>query len=155
MILGVGVDVCSVERFDAMLRRRPGVLDRILRPAEQVRRDGGRRSVPSLAARFAAKEALIKAFGGVPGWVWRDAEVRSEASGRPGFRLHGNVAARAAALGVSSVGLSITHDAGLAVAFVVVESLESGSSPTSPMGGTSASTAVLNGWGTVAGGRDA
>mgnify|MGYP005812885701 CR=1 FL=1 len=155
MILGVGVDVCSVERFDAMLRRRPGVLDRILRQAEQVRRDGGRRSVASLAARFAAKEALIKAFGGVPGWVWRDAEVRSDPRGRPGFRLHGNVAARAAALGVTSVGLSITHDAGLAMAFVVLESLEPGSSPASPIGQASVATSALDGWRPGAGDPDA
>ena len=76
----------------------------------------------SLAARFAAKEALAKALGAPDGMAWHDAEVVSEESGRPRFDLRGTVLARATQLGVVSVHLSLSHDAGIASARVVLES---------------------------------
>ena len=76
----------------------------------------------SLAARFAAKEALAKALGAPVGMNWHDAEVVSEESGRPRFDLRGTVLARANDLGVVSVHLSLSHDAGIASAVVVLES---------------------------------
>ena len=76
----------------------------------------------SLAARFAAKEALAKALGAPGDLAWHDAEVVSEESGRPVFLMRGTVAARAEEVGAVHVHLSLSHDAGIASAVVVLES---------------------------------
>jgi len=115
MIVGIGIDVCEIERFAATLERRPGLADRLFTPAEAAR------PIASLAARFAAKEALAKALGAPAGMQWHDAEVITDAAGRPSFRLTGTVADRADQLGVVSVHLSLSHDAGIASAMVVCE----------------------------------
>jgi len=114
VIVGIGVDVCSLARF-AAASERPGVLDRLLTPDEQ----GGRPE--TLAGRFAAKEALAKALGAPAGMVWTDCVVSPDAAGQPSFSLTGTVAARASELGVRHTHLSISHDAGVAVAMVVCE----------------------------------
>jgi holo-[acyl-carrier protein] synthase len=114
-IVGVGVDVVDISRFDASVRRTPGMVERLFTPAESTRPPA------SLAARFAAKEALAKALGAPGNLEWHDAEVVSESSGRPRFVLRGTVAARAAELGAASVHLSLSHDAGIASAVVVLE----------------------------------
>lgn len=75
----------------------------------------------SQAARFAAKEALAKALRIERGLGWHDAEVIVDEFGRPSFVISGSVADRAAALGVTSIHLSLSHDAGIATAFVVCE----------------------------------
>ena len=116
MIVGIGVDVCDVARFAESLRRTPGLSERLFTDAERDRGDA------SLAARFAAKEALAKALGAPGGLAWHDAEVVSAESGRPSLVLRGSVAAVAGSLSVSAVHLSLTHDAGIASAFVVLES---------------------------------
>jgi len=114
MILGVGVDVCSVTRFTTA-SERPGFLDRVLSVGEQR---GGEQT---LAGRFAAKEALAKALGGPPGLRWEDCEVLSDETGRPSFVVGGTVVERLDELGISRLHLSISHDAGVAVAVVVCE----------------------------------
>ncbi len=116
MIVGVGIDVVDIERFVASLDRTPGLRDRLFTAGEAGRLPA------SLAARFAAKEALAKALGAPEGMAWHDAEVVSEQSGRPVFTLRGTVLARANDLGVGSVHLSLSHDAGIASAVVVLES---------------------------------
>ena len=116
MIVGVGIDVVDIARFEEALERTPGLRDRLFTPAEAVR------PLASLAARFAAKEALAKALGAPVGLAWHDAEVVSEDSGRPLFELRGSVAARAAELGAAHVHLSLSPDAGIASAVVVLES---------------------------------
>jgi holo-[acyl-carrier protein] synthase len=115
-IVGVGIDVVDLSRFEDSLRRTPGLAERLFTPAEASRPPA------SLAARFAAKEALAKALGAPANLAWHDAEVVSEDSGRPVFALRGTVAARAAELGAAHVHLSLSHDAGLASAMVVLES---------------------------------
>ena len=114
-VIGVGIDVVDVERFMASLARTPGLRERLFTPAE------ARLAPASLAARFAAKEALAKALGAPGGLGWHDAEVVSEESGRPLFTIRASVADRAAGLGVRSVHLSLSHDAGIASAVVVLE----------------------------------
>jgi len=114
-VIGVGIDVCEIERFEESLQRTPGLRERLFTPQEATR------GPASLAARFAAKEALAKAFGAPSGLAWHDAEVVSEPSGRPRFRLSGTVQAHADVLGVTSVHLSLSHDAGIASAVVVLE----------------------------------
>jgi holo-[acyl-carrier protein] synthase len=115
-IVGVGIDVVDLSRFEDSLRRTPGLTERLFTPNEAVRPPA------SLAARFAAKEALAKALGAPGDLAWHDAEVVSADSGRPFFSLRGTVAARAAELGAAHVHLSLSHDAGIASAVVVLES---------------------------------
>lgn len=122
MIVGVGIDVVDVARFEASLERTPNLRDRLFTAAEAAL------PLASLAARFAAKEALAKALGAPTGMAWHDAEVVSESSGRPRFRLRGTVAAQAEALGAAHVHLSLSHDAGIASAVVVLEDAPEGSS---------------------------
>jgi holo-[acyl-carrier protein] synthase len=115
-IVGVGIDVVDIARFENSLRRTPGLAERLFTVAEAACPPA------SLAARFAAKEALAKALGGPANLAWHDAEVVSESSGRPLFTLRGTVASAAEALGAVHVHLSLSHDAGIASAVVVLES---------------------------------
>ena len=115
-VIGVGIDVCDIDRFEDSLNRTPGLRERLFTSGEADRPPA------SLAARFAAKEALAKALGAPQGMAWHDAEVVSEESGRPRFELSGTVRARAEALGVAAVHLSLSHDAGIASAMVILES---------------------------------
>ena len=115
-VIGVGIDVVDLERFAESLSRTPGLTERLFTPTEASL------GIASLAARFAAKEALAKALGAPGNLAWHDAEVLSEESGRPLFSLRGTVAARAAELGAEHVHLSLSHDAGIASAMVVLES---------------------------------
>jgi holo-[acyl-carrier protein] synthase len=120
VIRGVGVDVVSVERVARLLERRgPRFLERCFAP-DEVRRAGDAQHVAGL---LAAKEAAFKALatGWGAGVGWRDVIVGRRKSGAPELRLEGGAADRAARLGVSRCHLSITHDAGVAVALVVLE----------------------------------
>ncbi|MEU5049661.1 holo-ACP synthase [Streptomyces sp. NPDC021096] len=121
MIVGVGIDVAEIDRFDAALRRTPGMAERLFVERELHLPSGERRGIASLAARFAAKEALAKALGAPPGLLWTDAEVVTEGSGQPRLVVTGTVAARAEALGVNSWHISLSHDAGVASAVVIAE----------------------------------
>jgi len=121
VIIGVGIDVAEIERFGASIDRTPGMAERLFTEAELLLPSGARRGVASLAARFAAKEALAKALGAPGGLRWTDAEVHTEDSGRPVLRVSGTVAARAAELGVRSWHVSLSHDAGVASAVVIAE----------------------------------
>ena len=94
MIVGIGIDVCDVRRFAEAVERTPRMVQRLFTPLE------AERSVASLAARFAAKEALAKALGAPAGMAWHDAEVQTDAGGRPFFVITGTVENRARALGV-------------------------------------------------------
>lgn len=120
-IIGVGIDVAEIDRFAASLRRTPGLADRLFLPSELSLPSGERRGIASLAARFAAKEAVAKALGAPIGLRWTDAEVYVEDSGQPRLRVTGTVAVRAAELGVRSWHVSLSHDAGVASAVVVAE----------------------------------
>lgn len=115
-VVGLGVDVVEVARFDAAVARTPALLDRLFVDAERV---GG---AASLAARFAAKEAVAKALGGPRTLRWHDVEVVTEPSGRPRLAVRATVADAGADLGIRHWHLSLSHDGGLAVAMVVVES---------------------------------
>jgi holo-[acyl-carrier protein] synthase len=115
VIVGVGIDVVDLDRFEESLRRTPALRERLFTPAEATRPPA------SLAARFAAKEAIAKALGAPVGMAWHDAEIVSEETGRPRFEIRGTVLARAEALGVRHVHVSLSHDAGIASAVVVLE----------------------------------
>lgn len=115
-IVGIGVDVVDIARFADSLVRTPGLRPRIFTDAEAAL------PVESLAARFAAKEAIAKALGAPAGLSWQDCEIVRAADGRPAFALRGTVADAAAALGATTTHLSLAHDGGLATAYVILES---------------------------------
>ncbi|HSJ20531.1 MAG TPA: holo-ACP synthase [Nocardioidaceae bacterium] len=116
MIVGVGIDVVDVGRFEEALDRTPTLRERLFTETERER------PIASLAARFAAKEALAKALGAPTGMAWHDAEVVSEATGNPELEIRGSVLARANDLGARKVHVSLSHDAGIASAVVILES---------------------------------
>ena len=115
-VIGVGIDVVDISRFEQSLERTPALRARLFTDDEATR------PIASLAARFAAKEAMAKALGAPVGMAWHDAEIVSEETGRPRFEVRGTVARRAEALGVVHVHVSLSHDAGIASAVVVLES---------------------------------
>ncbi|QWT24008.1 holo-ACP synthase [Subtercola sp. PAMC28395] len=118
MIVGVGVDIVDVPRFRRSLERTPALIERLFAPSERGL------AVRSLAARFAAKEALVKAVGGPTGFRWHDIEIVTDEHGRPSFSLEGTSAARVASDGVAALHLSLSHDGDSACAFVVAEGPE-------------------------------
>jgi holo-[acyl-carrier protein] synthase len=116
--LTVGVDVIEIARVRAVLERHPErFLDRVYTRGE-VQHCRGR--IAELAARFAAKEAVMKALGtGVRGIGWREIEVLPNRRGNPLVLLHGNARRRADALGLSTIDISLSHSRDYAVASVV------------------------------------
>lgn len=121
MIVGVGLDVCSIERMRKALERYGDrFYGRICSPSERADLAERDRAV-ALAGRFAAKEAFTKACGGTPGVGWHEVEVRRVSTGRPRIDLTGKALALVVALGANRWHVSITHDAGIAAAVVVLE----------------------------------
>ena len=116
MIAGIGVDVVDLARFERAVARTPRLRERLFAQSE--------RDLPlrSLAGRFAAKEALMKALGDATGIGWHDMEVVSDGEGNPGFVVHGLVEAAVVRRGITNLHLSMSHDAGVAIAMVVLES---------------------------------
>lgn len=115
MIAGIGIDVVDIVRFERSLERTPSLRDRLFAESER------HRPARSLAARFAAKEALIKALGGHAVIRWHDMRIVQDDDGNPDFELSGALSSHVAALGIDRVHLSMSHDAGIASAFVVLE----------------------------------
>ena len=122
MVLGLGTDLIETGRVEASIKRfGERFLERVYSPEEIAYCQRKKNAAESFAARFAAKEALAKALGAPQGLAWHDAEVVSEESGRPRLELRGTVRARADELGVRHVHVSLSHDAGVASAVVVLE----------------------------------
>lgn len=121
MIVGVGVDLVDVARFERAMSRTPRLRARLFAEPEMIR-DGQPLPLRSLAGRFAAKEALVKALGDAGELTWHDMPVVSDPLGNPAFALRGTAAAAVEARGIARIHLSMSHDAGLAIAFVVAES---------------------------------
>ena len=112
MILGVGIDVVEIDRFEQILNQTPGLKQKLFTEAERIK------SIQSLAARFAAKEALIKALNAERGISWHEAEVVNLEGGRPAFIFCGELVDL---VNGANVHLSISHDTGIATAIVIVE----------------------------------
>lgn len=121
MIVSVGVDVVLVERFTRALARTPLLADRLFTESERLTASGNPRSPESLAARFAAKEAVAKALGAPGGLNWHDCEIVADADGRPWLTVAGTVADAARECGIQRWHLSLSHDGGIASAMVVAE----------------------------------
>jgi len=120
VIVGIGVDVVDLARFERAISRTPALKARLFADAELV---SGERvlALRSLAGRFAAKEALIKALGESTGIKWHHMQVVSDAHGNPSFELTDAAASVARSRGVTSLHLSMSHDAGIAIAYVIAE----------------------------------
>ena len=116
-IAGIGIDIVDLARFERAVSRTPTLRVRLFAESE--------RDLPlrSLAGRFAAKEALMKALGDATGVTWHDMAVVSDAEGNPSMVLSGAAAAIAERRGITDIHLSISHDAGVAIAQVIAEVL--------------------------------
>ena len=121
-ILGLGVDICEIERMERALGRHPAMRERVFTSEERAYCDAKARPAESYAGRFAAREAVIKALGGYRGQRWQDISVTRAPSGAPSVRLEGNAKARADQLGISDVLITFTHERRSAVAFAVAVS---------------------------------
>lgn len=121
MIIGIGVDVVDVPRFQAAIIRSPGLSARLF-TAEELRQTGGRgHDAVSQAARFAAKEAVAKTLGAPAGLRWHDCEILLGDRGKPYLAFTGTVAAAAAEVHAQIWHLSLSHDGDVAMAFVIAE----------------------------------
>lgn len=114
-IYGIGVDVVDIPRFAATLERTPTMRDRLFTAREIEGR------LESLAGRFAAKEAFVKALRAPAGMSWQDIEVVNDAQGAPALQLTGAALDRVTELAITATHLSISHDTSVATAFVVAE----------------------------------
>jgi len=124
MILGTGVDLAEVHRIRASIERfGEKFVQRVYTPTEIAYVERKANRYERYAARFAAKEAGMKAIG--TGWrsgvTWQDFEVANLPGGRPTLKLKGRAAEIARALGVRSISLSLTHTAELGMAYVILE----------------------------------
>ncbi|PPF43841.1 holo-ACP synthase [Pseudoclavibacter sp. AY1F1] len=115
MIVGIGVDTVELARFARALQRAPRLRERLFTPAERER------SLASLGARFAAREAAVKALGGIGSLSFLDFEVESGPAGRPEFALSPALRLHLASVGVDHLHLSLTHERTTATAFVIAE----------------------------------
>lgn len=123
MIVGLGIDVCSIDRMRRALERHGDrFFGRICSDAERADLSG-RDQATALAGRFAAKEAFAKALDGAKGVGWHECEVRRAPSGKPSLELKGNAMAMVKSVGADRWHVTITHDAGVAVAVVILEKL--------------------------------
>jgi holo-[acyl-carrier protein] synthase len=120
VIVGIGVDVVDIARFERALNRTPALAPRLFAPSE-LEVDGRILPFRSLAGRFAAKEALIKAFGESTGVRWHDIRIVSDGTRNPSFVLSGGAATLATSLGITVTHVSMSHDAGVAIAYAVAE----------------------------------
>ena len=122
MMVGLGIDVASVERIQASLERFGDKFwQRILTPSEQLDLATRADRATALAGRFAAKEAAAKALGGQPDVWWHEIEIRPNERGTPQVTFLGPAREHADRLGVRRIFVSITHDAGVAAAVVALE----------------------------------
>ncbi len=126
MIYGIGVDIAAVSRFQRFLDAgNSAILERLFTSSERDRCHARKEEASCFAARFAAKEAFLKALGtGLrDGISWHDMEIGADELGKPHLTLSGEAATRFETYGLSRIHLSLSHDSGNAVAMVVLEAL--------------------------------
>jgi holo-[acyl-carrier protein] synthase len=119
-VVGVGIDAVEVERFRTVLSRRQGFADRVFTPAERAEAAARHDPVPGLAARFAAKEAVMKSLSvGLGAFDFADVEVVRGGGGAPALTVTGKAAQLAEQRGVGGWHVSLTHTATMAMAIAV------------------------------------
>jgi holo-[acyl-carrier protein] synthase len=121
-IIGIGIDLVDIERFRASLARTPSLRTRLFTDIELAYVAPKSDPIPSLAARFAAREAVMKSLGlGLGAFGFHDVWVERAESGEPSLAITGRASELAAAAGVRYWHLSLTHSASTAGAYVVAE----------------------------------
>lgn len=121
-MIGIGVDVVDIERFRRSLERTPSMRERLFTPTELAYVAPKSDPVPSLAARFAAREAVMKSLGlGLGAFGFHEVWVERADSGAPSLAVTGRALSLATAAGVQRWHLSLTHSALVAVAYVLAE----------------------------------
>lgn len=118
-IVGIGVDVVDLARFEATIERTPAIVNRLFTSAEQHSAEGHRLATQSLAGRFAVKEAVAKALNAPAGLEFHDVQVSN--GGKPTLTITGSVEKVATDLGVTDWHVSISHDGPVAIAYVIAE----------------------------------
>ena len=118
-IVGIGVDVVDVDRIRALLERRPRFRERVFTSQEVADCESMAAPASGYAARWAAREAAVKALGGIPDFRYTDVRVDRGSNGVPRLILEGAARARAREVGASDVLVSLTHEARIAAAFCV------------------------------------
>lgn len=124
-IVGIGVDICDSERFTRVVQRTPRIVERLFTERERHEKP----SMQSLAARFATKEAVAKVLRATSGLSWQECEVVMDGYGAPDIQVTGAAAERARILGIERWHVSISHDGGLSISFVVAEGAYAGRVP--------------------------
>ncbi|MCB5257099.1 MAG: holo-ACP synthase [Candidatus Cloacimonadaceae bacterium] len=123
MIVGIGTDIVEISRIDRLLEKNPRFVDKVYSPAEIDYCSTKASPAQSYAARFAAKEALMKALG--TGWdqdvSWQDIEIVNDTKGKPAIRLCGKAKELAVHKGIMAIHLSLSHEKHYAVASVIAE----------------------------------
>lgn len=122
MIIGVGVDAVDLSRFERAISKTPRLIERLFTTDERLG------SARTLAGRFAAKEAFIKSVGDPRGMNWQEVSIGKDALGKPSILVSGATAKITNAAGIDKFHVSITHDGGMAIAFVVAEGRKEASS---------------------------
>jgi holo-[acyl-carrier protein] synthase len=115
MIYGIGVDLVDIARFETAIANTPKLKDRLFTEGEKSLKGY------SLAARFAAKEAFMKAVGKAQGLSFQEVEIVKDEFGKPSFLLSGQSSQTVSGSGISSLHLSLSHDGNMAIAYVVAE----------------------------------
>jgi holo-[acyl-carrier protein] synthase len=127
-IIGIGVDAVDLDRFAVMLERTPSTRDRIFTIEERNYAAKLANPIPNLAARFAAREATMKALGvGLGAFDLHDVWIRNEVSGRPVLEVEGGARVLAQEAGITEWSVSLTHSATIAIAYVVASGIPSSS----------------------------
>ena len=124
MIVGIGVDIVDIERVNRLMGRyKDRFVRRVFTEAEAQYANRSARPAERLAGRFAVKEAVLKAFGTGKshGILWKDVETVRGRMGKPEVKLHGNASRYLIKTGGNTIHVSISHDGGRAMAFVIVE----------------------------------
>jgi len=115
MIIGIGIDLVDLARFESTVARTPKLVERLFTENEREA------NLTSLAGKFAAKEAFVKAMGGAHGMHWHEVEVAKRQSGAPYLVVTGETLEVANTAGIKSFHVSISHDGGKAVSVVIAE----------------------------------
>lgn len=115
MIVGIGVDLVDVARFETAIANTPNLKERLFTDREKDLNSF------SLAARFAAKEALMKAVGKAQGLSFQEVQIVKDEFGKPSFELSGQSQATVSEKGIAQLHLSLSHDGQMAIAYVIAE----------------------------------
>jgi holo-[acyl-carrier protein] synthase len=123
MIIGIGTDIVQVSRIERVLKKNPRFEQKVFTPAESAYCNSRANPAQSFSARFAAKEALMKALG--TGWdngiSWLEIEVLNNEFGKPAISLSGTCAEAALSMGIKRLHLSLSHEKEYAIAYLVAE----------------------------------